>query len=59
MSSLKEVRNRITSIDSTRKITSAMKMVSASKLRRAQSSIVQLRPYARKLNELISNLSGS
>lgn len=59
MSSLKEVRNRITSIDSTRKITSAMKMVSASKLRRAQSLIVQLRPYARKLNELISNLSGS
>lgn len=59
MPSLKEVRNRIVSIDSTRKITSAMKMVSASKLRRAQQSIVQLRPYARKLNELLSNLSGS
>jgi len=59
MPSLKEVRNRITSIDSTRKITSAMKMVSASKLRRAQMSIVQLRPYAKKLNELLSNLSGS
>ncbi len=59
MPSLKEVRNRIASIDSTRKITSAMKMVSASKLRRAQLSIVQLRPYAKKLNELLSNLSGS
>lgn len=59
MPSLKEVRNRIVSTDSTRKITSAMKMVSASKLRRAQQSIVQLRPYSRKLNELLSNLSGS
>ena len=59
MPSLKEVRNRIASIDSTRKITSAMKMVSASKLRRAQQSIVQLRPYSKKLNELLSNLSGS
>ena len=59
MPSLKEVRNRIASTDSTRKITSAMKMVSASKLRRSQQSIVQLRPYARKLNELLSNLSSS
>ncbi len=59
MASLKEVRNRIASTDSTRKITSAMKMVSASKLRRSQQSIVQLRPYAQKLNELLSNLSSS
>lgn len=59
MPGLKEVRTRITSVLSTKQITSAMKMVSASKLRRAQSAIVQLRPYASKLNELLQNLSDS
>lgn len=59
MPSLKEVRNRITSVGSTMQITSAMKMVSAAKLRRAQDAIVQLRPYAEKLREILSNLSAS
>ena len=56
MANLKEVRNRITSVTSTQQITSAMKMVSASKLRRAQDAIVSLRPYANKLNEILKNL---
>jgi F-type H+-transporting ATPase subunit gamma len=47
---LKEVRNRIKSVISTQQITKAMKMVSAAKLRRAQQAIVQMRPYANKLN---------
>lgn len=57
---LKEVRNRIKSVQSTQQITKAMKMVSAAKLRRAQDAIVQMRPYARKLQEMLSNIvSGS
>ncbi len=57
MPSLKEVRIRISSVKSTRQITSAMKMVSASKLRRAQNAILSMRPYASKLQEIMSNLS--
>lgn len=57
MANLKEIRNRITSISSTMQITSAMKMVSAAKLRRAQDAITQMRPYANKLQEILSNLS--
>jgi F-type H+-transporting ATPase subunit gamma len=57
---LKEVRNRIKSVQSTQQITKAMKMVSAAKLRRAQDAITQMRPYARKLQEMLSNIvSGS
>ncbi|MDB4083275.1 ATP synthase F1 subunit gamma [Vicingaceae bacterium] len=57
MANLKEIRNRITSVSSTRQITSAMKMVSAAKLRRAQDAITQMRPYANKLKELLGNLN--
>ncbi len=57
MANLKEVRIRITSVNSTRQITSAMKMVSASKLRRAQNSIVSMRPYAQKLTSIMQDLS--
>jgi F-type H+-transporting ATPase subunit gamma len=53
---LKEVRNRIKSVQSTQQITKAMKMVSAAKLRRAQDAIQQMRPYARKLQDLLSNI---
>jgi len=53
---LKEVRNRIKSVQSTQQITKAMKMVSAAKLRRAQDAIIQMRPYARKMQELLSNI---
>lgn len=57
---LKEVRNRIKSVQNTQQITKAMKMVSAAKLRKAQEGIVQMRPYARKLQELLTNIvSGS
>ncbi len=57
---LKEVRNRIKSVQSTQQITKAMKMVSAAKLRRAQDAITHMRPYAQKLQELLSNIvSGS
>jgi F-type H+-transporting ATPase subunit gamma len=59
MASLKEVRSRIVSVQSTSQITSAMKMVSAAKLKRAQDAIVQMRPYAEKLKEILSNLSAS
>lgn len=59
MANLKEIRNRITSVNSTMQITSAMKMVSAAKLKRAQDAITQMRPYAEKLQELLSNLSSS
>ena len=59
MASLKEVRNRITSVSSTQQITNAMKMVSAAKLRRAQDAILRLRPYAEKLQEILGNLSTS
>lgn len=54
---LKEVRNRIKSVQNTQQITKAMKMVSAAKLRRATERIVQMRPYANKLNELMSNIA--
>lgn len=53
---LKEVRNRIKSVQSTQQITKAMKMVSAAKLRRAQDAIIQMRPYARKLQDVLSNI---
>jgi len=56
---LKEVRNRIKSVQSTQQITKAMKMVSAAKLRRAQDSITQMRPYAKKLQEMLSNIVSS
>src|SRR3954470_8980658 len=59
MANLKEVRNRISSVTSTQQITKALKMVSAAKLKRATNAIVQLRPYANKLKELLSNLSAS
>jgi F-type H+-transporting ATPase subunit gamma len=53
---LKEVRNRIKSVTSTQQITKAMKMVSAAKLRRAQDAIIQMRPYSKKLQEMLSNI---
>ena len=59
MANLKEVRNRITSVGSTMQITSAMKMVSAAKLKRAQDAVTQMRPYANKLTAILQNLSGS
>ena len=59
MPSLKEVRTRIASVNSTQQITSAMKMVAASKLRRAQNAVVNMRPYAKKLNEILQNVSSS
>ena len=59
MANLKEVRNRISSVISTQQITKAMKMVSASKLRRAQDAIIMMRPYASKLRDIMENISGS
>jgi len=59
MANLKEIRNRITSIGSTMQITSAMKMVSAAKLKKAQDAITAMRPYADKLTELLQNLSAT
>ena len=59
MANLKEIRNRIASIGSTMQITSAMKMVSAAKLKKAQDAIIQMRPYANKLTELLQNLSSN
>ena len=59
MANLKEIRIRITSVGSTMQITSAMKMVSAAKLKRAQDAITQIRPYANKLTELLVNLSST
>ncbi len=59
MPSLKEVRNKIVSVGSTMQITSAMKMVSAAKLKRAQDAITQMRPYANKLRDILENVSGS
>ena len=59
MANLKEIRNRITSIKSTMQITSAMKMVSAAKLKKAQDAITAMRPYSSKLSELLQNLSAS
>ena len=59
MANSKEIRSRITSVSSTMQITSAMKMVSAAKLKRAQDAITQMRPYANKLSELLQNLSSN
>ncbi|WP_395052893.1 ATP synthase F1 subunit gamma [Flavobacterium sp.] len=59
MANLKEIRNRITSVSSTMQITSAMKMVSAAKLKKAQDAITAMRPYAEKLTELLQNLSAT
>ena len=59
MANLKEIRARITSVGSTMQITSAMKMVSAAKLKRAQDAITQMRPYTNKLSELLVNLSSN
>lgn len=59
MASLKEIRTRIGSVKSTKQVTSAMKMVSAAKLRKAQDAIVQMRPYADKLYGILTNLSSS
>ena len=59
MPSLKEVRNRIVSVNSTQQITKAMKMVSAAKLRRATDAIVQMRPYSQKLTEMIATVSSN
>ena len=59
MANLKEVRLRITSVNSTQQITKAMKMVSAAKLRRAQDAIIQMRPYASKLKEVLENVAES
>ncbi len=59
MANLKEIRNRISSVSSTKQITSAMKMVSAAKLRKSQSAIVQLRPYTKIMNEVVYRLVDS
>jgi len=59
MANLKEIRNRIASVSSTMQITSAMKMVSAAKLKKAQDAITAMRPYANKLTELLQGLSAS
>lgn len=59
MANLKEIRNRITSVQSTMQITSAMKMVSAAKLKKAQDAITAMRPYAEKLTEILQSLSAS
>ncbi|MFC0780107.1 ATP synthase F1 subunit gamma [Flavobacterium sp. HJSW_4] len=59
MANLKEIRNRITSVSSTMQITSAMKMVSAAKLKKAQDAITAMRPYAEKLTELLQDLSAT
>lgn len=59
MANLKEIRNRISSVNSTMQITSAMKMVSAAKLKKAQDAITAMRPYSDKLTELLRNLSAS
>ena len=59
MANLKEIRNRIASVGSTMQITSAMKMVSAAKLKKAQDAITAMRPYSQKLTELLQNLSAT
>lgn len=59
MANLKEIRTRITSVKTTRQVTSAMKMVSAAKLKKAQDAILQIRPYAEKLSDLLSSLSSA
>jgi len=57
MANLKEIRIRITSVESTKQITSAMKLVAASKLKRAQDAVTRMRPYANKLTEILQDLS--
>ena len=57
MANLKEVKTRISSVISTQQITKAMKMVAAAKLRKAQDNIMQMRPYAQKLSEVLENVS--
>lgn len=57
MAGIKEIRNRIVSVSSTQKITNAMKMVSAAKLRKAQQAVLQMRPYSEKLHEILQNVS--
>jgi len=59
MANLKEVRNRISSTESTQQITKAMKLVSATKLRKAQDNITKMKPYSEKLQSILANLSGS
>jgi F-type H+-transporting ATPase subunit gamma len=59
MANLKEVRTRIESVQSTRQITSAMKMVAASKLRKAQNAVMTLRPYSNRLNNILDNITAS
>ena len=59
MPNLKEIRSRISSVGSTMQITSAMKMVSAAKLKRAQDAITQMRPYSNKLTEILENLTST
>ncbi len=59
MAGLKEIRTRIASVKTTRQVTSAMKMVSAAKLKKAQDSILQIRPYANKLHDILTSLSAS
>ncbi|MEY3689659.1 MAG: ATP synthase F1 subunit gamma [Candidatus Kapaibacteriota bacterium] len=59
MATLRDIRNRITAVKNTAKITSAMRMVAAAKLRRAQEAIISTRPYTEKFSEVLSNLAGS
>jgi F-type H+-transporting ATPase subunit gamma len=59
MAGLKEIRTRIASVKTTRQVTSAMKMVSAARLKKAQDAILKIRPYAGKLHEILVSLSGS
>ena len=59
MANLKEIRNRISSVSSTMQITSAMKMVSAAKLKKAQDAITAMRPYSDKLSQMLVDLSSS
>ena len=59
MANLKEIRTRITSVESTMQITSAMKMVSAAKFKRSQDAIVQMRPFAKKFNDILLNVSST
>ena len=59
MANLKDIRTRIASVKTTRQVTSAMKMVSAAKLKKAQDAIFQIRPYSEKLNEILTSISSS
>lgn len=59
MANLKDIRTRIASVKSTQQVTNAMKMVSAAKLRKAQDAVIQIRPYADKLNEILTNVNGN